>query len=562
MSVLKDDSITIFEALQNIENGKYVMPAFQRQYVWNMSQIEKLWDSILLGYPISTFLFWHISDENITRDTYFCSFLKECTFNAQKKSVSPNYELSKINTNISDTAVLDGQQRLTSLYLSLFSDDIFIKAPYERGNGGKSTKLLIELDENKIESESNEFNSKKFSIAFTEKVMRISPTQFEFKKLISNSNFRNSQKRNDAIAEAIKSVPSSSQDYAKSVLSSLCAKVFDEKLIRFTEIYGINQDDALEMFVRFNSGGKTLSKAEITMSILEAYWPESKKEFGKVLKSNFSDFGTDFIIRTALLLFGDVVKSNINAKTANELKRNWEYFKKTLTNLDFLLSSMNIDIKRFSSSWNILLPVIFFIYNNPDYEQDKNSIRVYLVRAILFTYFKSGTTGKLAQIRNNIIECENRITIDMLDNMREFRVSDDKIEDLLNLEYGSKVVEEILYYLSLDWHEKDVSYNVDHLHPENAFKSKPRSLTMEEWNKCRADRNKLPNLELLDESWNKARHDKPLFDFYESFDDTLKSQFKDHAILPENVSLELENFREFFDARKEILKEKIKAILR
>ena len=223
---------------------------------------------------------------------------------------------------------------------------------------------------------------------------------------------------------------------------------------------------------------------------------------------------------------------------------------------------MNIDIKRFSSSWNILLPVIFFIYNNPDYEQDKNSIRVYLVRAILFTYFKSGTTGKLAQIRNNIIECENRITIDMLDNMREFRVSDDKIEDLLNLEYGSKVVEEILYYLSLDWHEKDVSYNVDHLHPENAFKSKPRSLTMEEWNKCRADRNKLPNLELLDESWNKARHDKPLFDFYESFDDTLKSQFKDHAILPENVSLELENFREFFDARKEILKEKIKAILR
>ena len=66
---LKDCCISIFEAVSNIENGKYVMPAFQRQYVWNMEQIEKLWDSILLDYPISTFLFWHIDEQNITSDT-------------------------------------------------------------------------------------------------------------------------------------------------------------------------------------------------------------------------------------------------------------------------------------------------------------------------------------------------------------------------------------------------------------------------------------------------------------------------------------------------------------
>ncbi|EAH1210873.1 DUF262 domain-containing protein, partial [Listeria monocytogenes] len=52
MSKLVDESITIYEALKNIEQGKYVMPAFQRQYVWSMEQIEKLWDSILLDYPI------------------------------------------------------------------------------------------------------------------------------------------------------------------------------------------------------------------------------------------------------------------------------------------------------------------------------------------------------------------------------------------------------------------------------------------------------------------------------------------------------------------------------
>ena len=46
MSTLKDDSITIYEAMMHIKDGKYVMPAFQRQFVWSMEQIEKLWDSI------------------------------------------------------------------------------------------------------------------------------------------------------------------------------------------------------------------------------------------------------------------------------------------------------------------------------------------------------------------------------------------------------------------------------------------------------------------------------------------------------------------------------------
>lgn len=119
MSKLVDESITIYEALKNIEQGKYVMPAFQRQYVWSMEQIEKLWDSILLDYPISTFLFWHVDNSNILHDTYFCSFLSDVTFDSRKQSDSPNYDLTSIDTYYTDTAILDGQQRFTSLYLSL-----------------------------------------------------------------------------------------------------------------------------------------------------------------------------------------------------------------------------------------------------------------------------------------------------------------------------------------------------------------------------------------------------------------------------------------------------------
>ena len=105
MSVLKDSSITIYEALQNIKNGKYVMPAFQRQYVWSMEQIEKLWDSILLDYPIATFLFWHVNDDNVSWDTYFCNFLSDVTFDSRKQADSVNYSFGANDLSVNEATV-------------------------------------------------------------------------------------------------------------------------------------------------------------------------------------------------------------------------------------------------------------------------------------------------------------------------------------------------------------------------------------------------------------------------------------------------------------------------
>lgn len=185
MSKLTDGSVTIYDALQNIKAGKYVMPAFQRQFVWEMDRIEKLWDSILLDYPIATFLLWHIDDNNVTWDTYFCNFLSGVVFDSKKKPDSNNYELTSINTDLTDTAILDGQQRLTSLFVSLMGE-AFIRPNYARKTTGAKiyTKLLIELNKNKISVDEEEYNSKKYDIRFTDKVGKVSPTQFEVKTIL------------------------------------------------------------------------------------------------------------------------------------------------------------------------------------------------------------------------------------------------------------------------------------------------------------------------------------------------------------------------------------------
>ncbi|OUQ43599.1 hypothetical protein B5E65_04415 [Gemmiger sp. An120] len=563
MSVLIDDSITIYEALENIKNGKYVMPAFQRQYVWSMEQIEKLWDSILLDYPIATFLFWHVDDDNVSWDTYFCNFLSEVTFDSRKQADSVNYELSSINVNLTDTAVLDGQQRLTSLFLSLYGQ-AYIRQKHARKKiaGGTVVKLLIELNKNRLAVDEEEYNSKKFDIRFAERIGKLSPTQFEVKNILG-PQFREDSTREQAIEKAIVNVPPESKEYARGILNQLYRKIFVEKLIRYTKIKDMKQDDALEMFVRFNSGGKALKKHEITMSILEAYWPSAKTEFGKVLEGPYAGFGTDFIVRAALMLYGDVVKSNINKQIAEDLKNHWQEFKKALRNLETVLKSMKIEVSRFANSWNVLLPIIYFIYYNPEYEKNLEGIRAYLVRAVLFTYFQSGTTSKLQQMKSSINSYNYEITVDMMENqISDLRVTDGKIDDILNAEKGSRVAGEVLYFLGLDWINKNYKYEQDHLHPDERFnRTNPVSVPMEEWNKWRSNRNRLPNLHLLEGRQNASKNDMRLVDYYNDMNDEQKAVFRKEALIPDGVSLELEHFGEFYEKRKALLMDKIRQLL-
>jgi uncharacterized protein with ParB-like and HNH nuclease domain len=562
MSRLIDNSISIYEALQNIKDGKYVMPAFQRQFVWGTEQIEKLWDSILLDYPIATFLFWHVDDSNVSWDTYFCSFLSQVTFDSRKQADTVNYELTSINVKNTDTAVLDGQQRLTSMYLSLLGE-AYIRPKNSRKKSGDKivTKLLIELNKNKVTVDEEEYNSKKFDIKFSEKIGRLSPTQFEIKNILDDK-FQDEATREIAIEEAIVNVPADSKDYARNILIKLYNKIFVEKLVRYTEIKDMKQDDALEMFVRFNSGGKALRKSEITMSILEAYWPSAKTEFGKILVDSYAGFGTDFIIRSALMLYGDVVKSNINKKIAEDLKNDWNGFKQSLTNLESLLKEMKIDVSRFSSSWNVLLPIIYYIYFGSDYGKNIKGVQAYLLRAIFFTYFQSGTTSKLQQMKSNIISFDYDITIDMLDQMNDLRVTDGKIEDVLNSEKGSRVVGEVLYYLNLAWTNKSFKYEQDHLHPDNRFsESKPVSVSMEDWKKWRGVRNRLPNLHLLEGRSNGSKNAMRLVDYYNDMNDEQKTKFIKQAMIPKEISLEIEDFEKLYEARKSILAEKIRELL-
>jgi uncharacterized protein with ParB-like and HNH nuclease domain len=105
--------ITIKEAVEHIHKKEYLLPAIQREFVWSADQIERLFDSLMRGYPISSFLFWRV--ERANQDNYqFYEFIRD--YHERDNINNPK---ANVVGEESITAILDGQQRLTSLYIGL-----------------------------------------------------------------------------------------------------------------------------------------------------------------------------------------------------------------------------------------------------------------------------------------------------------------------------------------------------------------------------------------------------------------------------------------------------------
>ena len=100
--------ITIRDAVQRIQQREYLLPGIQREFVWQPDQICRLFDSLVRGYPIGSFLFWRVNEDR-KADYQFYEFVRD--YHEQTGRHNPKAGLLPVGGL---TAVLDGQQRLTS----------------------------------------------------------------------------------------------------------------------------------------------------------------------------------------------------------------------------------------------------------------------------------------------------------------------------------------------------------------------------------------------------------------------------------------------------------------
>ena len=103
---IKPSPLTFDELLTGVDRGTVLIPPFQRSFVWKAKEIVFLLDSIYRGYPIGSFIFWRTS--------------KRLPHHKQIGGL----ELQEPPIGSTINYVLDGQQRITSLYAAVRGAEI------------------------------------------------------------------------------------------------------------------------------------------------------------------------------------------------------------------------------------------------------------------------------------------------------------------------------------------------------------------------------------------------------------------------------------------------------
>jgi len=581
--------ITIAEALGQIEQRRYLLPAIQREFIWPASKIEWLFDSLMRGYPVSSFLFWNVED--ISRSGYkFYEFLR----NYRERFKIHNAEADV--TGISNfVAVLDGQQRLTSLNIGLRGSFAWkeYKAHWnDNENNIPTRRLYLNItDELEDQEDDRVYQFQFLKDADTGQTDIYDDGTVKWFRVSKINDLRNFSDFSRYIGTK------GFDDFAKDVLAKLQEVVFTKPIINYFLEKEQNLDKALNIFIRINSGGEPLNFSDLIMSIAIANWQEkdARQEIHRLVDGiqaiGFS-ISKDFIFKTYLYLFSSDIKfkvTNFTKENAHNFERDWYSIRDAIQTAFELIRSFGYDDYTLSSK-NAVIPVIYYLYHrgiaadfntSVHYKADRETIQKWLhVILLKRTLGSGGADGTLAQIRraftDNVLSSVKiapsiqffPTTAINTEIKRDMSVGEDFIEELLKTQKDDRYAFCILalLYPQLDYRNND--FHKDHLHPISAFKakdiegmglddeSKERFLSSE-WN------NSIINLQMLDSNENKSKQDMSLEAWIEM--ETQRKErvaFLDSHLIPAETDLSFQRFASFAEKRKALLAQKLFEALR
>ncbi len=272
MGVFLDKSIK--EVVDGL-SVRYFLPDIQREYVWlknaDEKKIEQLFDSILRGYPIGSFLFWKLQKEDIAKsdeqdsDKLNFQLYQFITNYDERKPHNEKIHVEKINVD-DLSIVLDGQQRLTSLYIGLKGTRTLKKkkARNDNPNAYEEKRLYLNL-KHQPNMDNPEDN---YQFEFHAKTPENDKKHWWFKvgDILELESVWDYAQEHDLKGDRLK------------LLETLNKAFHDKQLISFFEETEKNLNKVLNIFIRVNSGGVKLSYSDLLMSILTASFSSDIRE--------------------------------------------------------------------------------------------------------------------------------------------------------------------------------------------------------------------------------------------------------------------------------------------
>lgn len=579
-------AITIKEIIDNIKEQHYVLPSIQREFVWKTDQIEKLFDSLMRDYPIGTFLFWKVNKGNI-KDFQFYEFLKKY----HEKDHRHNQK-AVLSDNQDIIAILDGQQRLTSLYLALVGSYTF-KTPYmarKNPNAYPERKLYLNLlkpsDEDELEVE--------YDFRFLTKEAVTAPDKrfhwFECSRILW---FADKNEIYDYLDDENLSDPSIHEremvKFARNTLNRFYDVIHEKGTISFYQEEGEELDKVLQIFIRINSGGTKLSYSDLLLSIATAQWGEldAREVIYKFVDEinnigNKFSFEKDHVLKNCLVLadFTDVKfkVDNFNKENMRTIEEAWERTSSALHAAIELIAKFGYTGENLTAH-NAIIPIAYFIYKNEyanqilhhdSREDDRKAIKKWLARVLLKGTFGGQPDSIYPAMRNLINDNLGRFPLEETITFyrgrgKSISFNSDEIDNLLELEYGKPKTycALTLLYPALNHSFK---YDQDHIHPKSKFDKramKTEGLSEEQIEQFKAKMNNIANLQFLEATGNSEKLNKPFKEWLNQkySNENEKNTFLNQHHISSEQSLEFEDFLDFVDARSKTLKAEFAQIL-
>ncbi len=546
-------------------NVRYFLPDIQREYVWlkkaDEKKIEQLFDSILRGYPIGSFLFWKLQKEDIAKSDE----QDENKLNFQLYQFITNYDERKphnekiyIEQIRRDELyiVLDGQQRLTSLYIGLKGTRTLKKnrARSDNPNAYEEKRLYLNL-KHQPNMDNPEDN---YQFEFYAKAPINDKDHFWFKvgDILELERVWNYAKDHGIEGNAL------------NLLEKLNKAFHTDQLISFFEEKEKNLDKVLNIFIRVNSGGEKLSYSDLLMSILTASFSsdirEKMNELVDALKiKGFKNVGQDQVLKTCLLLIGKDTTfelKNFNKNNIKKIEENWEKITESIYDAAKLLENFGY-VKYLGSAYILSSLAYFYFLKQKMDKHDEEQALKFVRNAQIMSYFTPSTDTKLSIIAHSIkeaptFEAFNRNLAKHQTN--PLKITNDAIEDMVSSNSHFRVFP-VLQILYPNLNYKTTTFHIDHIYPKSKFKKENEKLDKDFYD-CG---NYLYNLQLLEGAENSAKKDKdPEVWLKEEYkNEQAIEEYKKRNYIDPKLKLEWENIKEFRKKREEAILTKLKEVL-
>ncbi|HGC5951507.1 TPA: DUF262 domain-containing protein [Enterococcus faecalis] len=484
-------NFTIKNLIKKIDNNEYVLPALQREFVWKPEQIERLFDSIMKGYPIGSFLFWNVQNENINKYEFY-NILKEY----HQRDARHN---TKINISHKDsvTAILDGQQRITSIYIALKGTYSYkIKGAWKNNDNAYPSRQLYlnivspNLDTNKDIQFDFRFLTNEEAEDFTEDTLWYPVSdilQFEVGEMFTViARYQELYRKN---------FPNESVEKTSYIMNSLGTlhQMMEKDILAYYEENSQEIDKVLDIFIRMNSGGTTLTYSDLLLSLATAKWQNlnAREEIYSLVDElnmigNGFNFNKDNILKAALVLTDKKnIKfraSNFDKQTTNLIETNWEKTKKAISLAVNLLSNFGFNGDTLIAN-SVIIPVVYYLYkidcpNNyleaDRYLNDRNKIKYFVQISLLKRIFGGTPDSILLKMRENMQDLSEGFPLSKLlkvrDTNKSLILTDEDIDYLLDTKIGKYSFTLLsVIFPAIDLKNK---FHQDHIFPSSKYKNK------------------------------------------------------------------------------------------